>query len=277
MDYYGAQVGFKNLIVADNGSTDCSIRQLPRDVGVINIPRDRGFSDTRRAKLVSRIAEALLNYFDIVMYVDCDEFVVPEPSIYKSLHDYFLRNDDQVVNALGFNVVQRSPDASPIAADQPVFNEERYVRFADAMCKPVAIRSKVLWGGGFHSCNSGVNLKRDLYLFHMKNADLSLRLARQEITRDIDWEIEVGRTTGPGVHQRLDDSELIKKFAQYQSMKVSEFDELADDAFAVANENIVNVGQSEKLAQRRYRVKVVREGSLLRRLAQVPERFLSIV
>ena len=65
----------------DDGSTD--------DVGLagrLTIPRML-FDDGQRAEFVSDLQRDLLRYFDVVIYTDCDELLVPDQA-FRSLREY---------------------------------------------------------------------------------------------------------------------------------------------------------------------------------------------
>lgn len=54
----------------------------------------------------------------------------------------------------------------------PVLEQRTLVQFVSPMCKPLLIRSPVSWGGGFHCCEHPPEFD-DLYLFHLRHADMA--------------------------------------------------------------------------------------------------------
>ena len=77
----------------------------------------------------------------------------------------------------------------------------RSVRFASAMCKPVLIRTPVDWAPGFHSVPAAPAFG-DLFLIHLRYADLGRGLMRLARTRSQPWQEEAA-----GRHQRMGDAE----------------------------------------------------------------------
>src|SRR5207245_2233428 len=74
--YYGEIFGEQNLFVIDHSSSDGSTNRL----GVVNklwLHRDE-LDEHKRCVFMSSFATALLEYFDTVIYTDCDELLVPD-------------------------------------------------------------------------------------------------------------------------------------------------------------------------------------------------------
>ena len=67
-----------NLFVIDHGSDDGSTAPVS---GVTRIPLPRGELDERdRTFLINSLQQGFLRYYDIVIYADCDELLVPDPN-----------------------------------------------------------------------------------------------------------------------------------------------------------------------------------------------------
>src|ERR671926_301444 len=86
--HYGEEVGIQNVIVLDDhtvdGSTDdlhCVCYRLP------DPPWKAGWGRTR-LRLVNGLATSLLAVNDVVIYVDVDEFLAPDPARHTGLRDY---------------------------------------------------------------------------------------------------------------------------------------------------------------------------------------------
>jgi hypothetical protein len=76
--YYGEQFGHENCWVLDHGSTDGSTDSLPCHRA--RLPRDP-MDSLRRAQRCSAFQHFLLRVYDTVIYVDSDEFLVPDPRL----------------------------------------------------------------------------------------------------------------------------------------------------------------------------------------------------
>ncbi|MEB3352747.1 MAG: glycosyltransferase family 2 protein, partial [Cyanobacteriota bacterium] len=101
IQYYGVQLGLENCWVLDHGSSDGSTDGLP--CHRVRLPRDP-MDSLRRAQRCSAFQHFLLRFYDTVIYVDSDEFLVPDPRHYASLSDWCAQRRNRNVRAFGFDV-----------------------------------------------------------------------------------------------------------------------------------------------------------------------------
>lgn len=198
--HYGDQIGSANCFVLDHGSTDGSTGQARvQDASVVRIPRSPQ-DDSLRCGFVSDFCASLLNWYDAVIYTDVDELLVADPASHASLLTFAASvGENEVVTALGFDVVQ-VPDLEPALDWTGRMAPQRdWLRFSSAMCKPVLIRRRVAWAPGFHCIDTGPAFS-DLFLFHLRYVDLPSGLARLRRTRKQPW-----ITPEAGSHQRMPD------------------------------------------------------------------------
>ncbi len=173
VDYYGGQVGRDNLLVLDDNSTDGSAVGLGCTVQRLPPPPWRESWGKARLNLVNGLARGYLACYDVVVFTDVDEFLVPDPARYDGLRDYFARREGQpVMAALGLNVVH-APDVEPaLDPDRPLLSQRRFVKFAPNMCKPLAKRVPASWTQAFHGIRSPYEVDRELWLLHLKFHDI---------------------------------------------------------------------------------------------------------
>jgi hypothetical protein len=199
--YYGRQLGARNCIVVDHGSdrldgiTDQSILRTPRSV----------FDDRVRARTLSSLTTAMLEHYDVVIYTDCDEFLLPDPARYDGLRDYFARTDAPAHTAIGLDVIHDVLAEPPIDPSRPILDQRAWVQFNSNLCKTLATREPIRWGGGFHA-SSAAPAFDDLYLLHLKCVDLDVWRARAAITREI-----AVPDPGQGPHHRQPDGWYVDK------------------------------------------------------------------
>lgn len=216
LGHYGSQVGLKNCIVLDNGTDDGSTDELGA-AGRVPMPRGSTFNERHRMKIITDLANNLLNYYDAVIYSDCDEILVPHPLKYENLIEYCGAMKSPVVHAVGLNVREDITQDLPIDLRRPILIQRTLVQFVSAMCKPLVTRTPISWGGGFHSCDHPPYFN-DLYLFHLRHLDLGQALERLSITRQIAFARE-----GGGKHHRREDLDLATKmYASTHKMPVVE-------------------------------------------------------
>ncbi|AHI25103.1 hypothetical protein BGC31_14850 [Komagataeibacter xylinus] len=209
--YYGRQLGMENLYVIDHSSTDHSTTDLP--CNRMRIPRSC-FDDAQRAQMISKLHESLLSFFDVVIYVDCDEFLVARPDKFPSLRSYLeQRRDHPVIRAVGIDVFQERMTMPPVDPSLPLLAQRSFGIITPWESKPLVSSLPVTWSPGFHECSRASYLDQDLWLFHMKNMDLEVSLTRLALTRSLNWS-EISLQSGQGQHQRCSDEELKDKFRQ---------------------------------------------------------------
>jgi hypothetical protein len=174
--YYGNQFGVQNLYVVDDNSEDGSTDNLPCDV--LRIPPIRGgkFNSTRMA-MVGNLGRSLFQLYDVVMFCDTDEFIVPDPDKYAGLKKYVEARTGEGQNAvgsLGFNVVHNVGSEPPLDLSQPLLGQRRLAKFLPLMCKPAIKWVPAHWSSGTHGVKTPYRVDPDLWMFHMKFGDRAL-------------------------------------------------------------------------------------------------------
>jgi hypothetical protein len=206
--YYSANFGSENLFVVDRGSDDGSTGNLG-EVNVVRIPRDE-FDDHQKTGFINRLCEALLFFYDTVIYNDCDEIVVPNLSMYSNLRDYLDRRDFEYVSCIGLNVLHIISKENPLDLKQPILAQRRYALFTSAQSKPSVIRVPINWAPGFHCSGRPPNFDPNLYLFHNKTMDYSCAMLRQGINRgSVVSQRSAGQ--GMGAHWRYSSEQFVRE------------------------------------------------------------------
>lgn len=173
MDYYGQQVGIRNLVVLDDNSVDGSTDDLPCTVHHLPpAPWKQNFEQTRM-KLVSGIGAALLACYDVVIFCDVDEFLVPDPDRHEGLREYLQdRAERHVIAPVGMNVLHNPAVEAPLDPSRPVLEQRRFVKFAPGMCKPAVKRIAAPWRAASHAITSKFEIDPELWLLHLKFYDV---------------------------------------------------------------------------------------------------------
>ena len=171
--YYGGQFGVENLYVVDDNSEDGSTDNLPCDV--LHIPPIRGgkFNSTRMA-MVGNLGRSLLQLYDVVIFCDTDEFIVPDPDRYASLAEYVEAKSGEGLNAvgsLGFNIVHNVGSEPPLDLSRPLLGQRQLAKFLPLMCKPAIKWVPAHWSSGTHGVRTPYKVDPDLWMFHMKFGD----------------------------------------------------------------------------------------------------------
>ena len=198
-----------NLFVIDHSSDDGSTALLP---GVTRIPLPRYELDERdRTFLINSLQQGFLRYYDIVIYTDCDELLVPDPARSSALDAYLCDQPYSYASPVGINVLHIADIEPPIDFTHPLLPQRRYGQFQSSLCKPLVTRVAVTWEAGFHSCNRPPNIDKNLYLFHIKQIDKDEALRRHHIVQRLPWSgaaIEASH----GAHHRYNDERFLREF-----------------------------------------------------------------
>jgi Glycosyl transferase family 2 len=196
------------LFVVDHGSDDGSTSWLA-GVSLIPLPRTP-FDDQTRAEAIADLQHALLRYYDVVIYTDCDEMLVADPVKYSSLPELLAAVKSDVIAPTGLMLQQLMDFEPPIDLSRPVLGQRRYAFFGSSMCKPLIARVPLRWAPGFHWCNQAPDFRADLFQFHLKRMDIGVFMARLKLTRGMDWSERA--LAAFGRHQRTSDADGRKRF-----------------------------------------------------------------
>ena len=197
------------LFVIDHSSDDRSTGFL---FGVHKIPLPRHEFDERdRTFLINSLQQGFLRYYDIVIYTDCDELLVPDPAKATALDRYLWDQPYSYASAVGINVIHIVDIEPAIDFTKPLLSQRRYGQFQSSLCKPLVTRTALTWEPGFHTCNQPPNIDASLYLFHIKQIDRDEALRRHHLVQRLPWSgaaIEAGH----GAHHRYDDERFLREF-----------------------------------------------------------------
>jgi hypothetical protein len=169
--YYGTFFGTRNLHVICFGDDGVSFSEW----ALGSIEHAPVFNNAERARYVSHKVNRLLEVSDIVIRCDVDEFLVPNPKLYNDLRHYIEELKTGHVTSFGYDVLQAANEAG-LDLEMPILGAQRRFAYAvDSLCKTSIVSSATHWGGGFHA-SSKPPLFNELYMFHLKLADLDLQM-----------------------------------------------------------------------------------------------------
>ncbi|HET7715642.1 MAG TPA: glycosyltransferase family 2 protein [Bauldia sp.] len=205
--YYAKALGARNLTILDHGSNDGSLRSLRDRVSIVRLPRT-GYDEQKRTDAVNAFKTVLFQYYDVVIFTDCDEFIVPDPAYYPGGLREYCKISPPLSAPVGLQVLHVVDKERPLEDGRPILRQRRFCRFHSDYCKPLIAKEPVTWTPGFHHADRKCEVARNVYLFHIKAADRDHALKRHRFLRSMAWS-SATVAAGWGWHQRIGDEAFI--------------------------------------------------------------------
>lgn len=219
LKYYSQFFAPEDIYVIDHDTTDGSIEQAKKiykfNVGKVHhgTVHDNKFMITN----IRNMQQKLLQQYEIVVYTDTDEIILPDPISYKGLGDYINKFNHSVVACNSRSVVQQ-PTEPPIDLSKPILTQ-RSVWFSEYLYnKSLISKIPLAWDIGLHGVLHGVSnniniyydipVDRELILLHLSRMDFNIRKQRGESIAKEKW----GAESGVADQWQLKGHELIKWF-----------------------------------------------------------------
>jgi hypothetical protein len=132
------------------------------------------YNDTVRAAEIAGFVSRLLETYDYVVRVDCDEFLVVDPREFSDLREYIEKLERPYVTAIGFDVIQDLATEPPLDMNRTLLAQRQFCFALTALNKTCITSIPLRWWNGFHYCTQPPALDK-IYLLHMKRADLAMQ------------------------------------------------------------------------------------------------------
>ncbi len=178
VDYYGRELGRDNLYILFDGEDQIVPDFCEGTHTYIHKRLSNRIVEGERVRLglISDKAAELLEKdgYDLVIGVDCDEFIVVDPKVGKSLREYLSEQEiDFTISPLGVDVGQHLEKESEIDASKGFLEQRKYGYLDTRYTKGSIIAKPVRWGRGFHRVKGhNFHICPDLYLFHFGCIDM---------------------------------------------------------------------------------------------------------
>lgn len=196
--YYAALFGAVNCYVVDHGSADTAALTRARAAGVqvLAMPFDYpAFApdgirpdgmpvqfDGFRFNFLGKLRIALRVFYDVVVFHDVDEVLVPHPDLGADLARYIATpgrfQPHAVLGGIGVEVFHDPAAEAPYDPGRPVLAQRRNAQFRLPECKPALFASNV--ASTPHGTAEPFAIDPELWLMHLKFLDRDLLQARQQ-------------------------------------------------------------------------------------------------
>jgi hypothetical protein len=185
--YYSQFFSPEHIHVLDHQTTDGSTD----GEGFVRVPvAHDGVSHRWMVETVAEYQHELMESHDVVLTVDVDEIVAPDPGT-GTLGDYIDRLDEPFVNCLGYELIHL-PDREPaIDLSRPILEQRHYWFANDGYDKPALAMEPMDWVPGFHGrADGGFHPDPDLRLIHLHRMDYEVCRARHGLRSRRRWGAE---------------------------------------------------------------------------------------
>lgn len=177
VEYYGRELGKENLYILFDGE-DQKVSEFCSGTNTYihkRLSNKIVEGERMRLDLLSdKAAELLKSGYDLVIGVDCDEFIVVDPDRNQTLAEFLSEQEiDVSISPLGIDVGQHLDKESEIDPSKNFLVQRRYGYLCARYTKSSVIVQPIRWDIGFHRVKGhNFHICPDLYLFHFGCLDM---------------------------------------------------------------------------------------------------------
>lgn len=178
VEYYGRELGKENLYILFDGE-DQKVADFCAGTNTYihkRLSNQIVEGEKMRLGLLSdKAAQLLKSGYDIVIGVDCDEFIVADPKLGMGLAKFLSEQEiGATLSPLGVDIGQHLDKESEIDPSRNFLEQRRFGYLCTRYTKGSVITEPVRWGRGFHRVKG--------HNFHICPGplSLSLRMSRHE-------------------------------------------------------------------------------------------------
>lgn len=179
LNYYSKFIDEHNLYILNHASTDSSIevckKQFPK-VNFIDIEYEP-FDDIFKLTEVKKFQKLLFNDYDVVLYSDPDEFIVPfnHFNLTKYLNDFY-ESENGAIKCDGWELIHLPErNESEIDLTKSILKQRKYWFHSEKWYSKVLISKIPLdWSPGLHITNTKHYHDKDLKMIHLHRLDYNL-------------------------------------------------------------------------------------------------------
>ncbi|MGH1571167.1 hypothetical protein ACRAWG_11360 [Methylobacterium sp. P31] len=164
----------------------------------------------------SLIPHAISSYYDVVIYTDVGEFLIPDPDLFSRFKEPISASKQQFMTAPGVKILHAHDQESKFMLESPIISHRKYARFAGDCCKNLVSRVEINGRPVFRKTRYEITINPHLYLFHLNRIDRRLELLQIAERRKISW-FEPSLKSGHSYQFRYNDDELLSRMFPFKS------------------------------------------------------------
>jgi hypothetical protein len=182
--YYAREFGASNLYILDNSTSDGSVERIKvrwPDINIVLVPSVEAMRWAWCTSIVRCFQKICLKGYDVVVFSDADEYLVPDDGHgLRAYVERFRNSDLSYVRATGWGVVQQLDTEGSITSHEQVLTDRRKAWRTRAYDKTLISKVPLDWAKGSHTIRiNGAKMTGDpcdptLSLVHLRDLDVAM-------------------------------------------------------------------------------------------------------
>jgi len=183
LKYYSKYFNKEDIYILDNDTTDGSTDGL----NTVKVSSEVFLNSRWLRRQVTKMQRKLLKKYDIVLFAECDEIIVP---LRTGRFEDHLVDGKPVVKCTGFEIIHRIREEPEIDWSKPLLEQRKYGSYFPKFNKPLLSRIPLTWSMGFHYLRNYENDEKVgtdpmLMLVHLRRIDYNT--CKKKFMERIKW------------------------------------------------------------------------------------------
>ena len=193
VNYYSRSIPKEDIFILDHDSGSNETKALlnkykNEGITVMPVHNDLSYNHYWLRDVVQKFQRFLLNSYDIVLFAEPDEIIIPRPDLYRnSLSEYItakMANTDlKMLRCVGYSLEHQWRQEPDIDLSKPIMSQRKTWRYHRYYDKTLISKVECSWILGFHELAGDPKLPlpdRHLLLVHLHKMDYNLCKAKHK-------------------------------------------------------------------------------------------------
>ena len=180
---------------------------------VIPVHRSESFNHQWLRETVQSFQSFLLQSYDVVLFAECDELLIPNEKYNGGLSEYlFAQKSQPIKRCCGYELIHYKDEEPPLYFGYSPLKQRNFWYREPMYDKPLITNQKVNWDEGFHNITDlETDIDTDIFLVHLHRMDYNLCKLKHEEQAKRKWS-QSDLETNKGFQNRLFDDEGFNKW-----------------------------------------------------------------